>query len=127
MFGTVNYVTIQMKTNPCPRCGKTNPAEIHTCTPKVLKQKDFINKFLNGKCEEVMAQMPDECVDLIVTSPPYNLRNSTGNGMKDGRGGKWANAALLKGYAEAEYNDNLPHEEYVTWQRQCLASNDAYS
>ena len=88
---------------------------------KVLKQKDFINKFLNGKCEEVMAQMPDECVDLIVTSPPYNLRNSTGNGMKDGRGGKWANAALLKGYAEAEYNDNLPHEEYVTWQRQCLS------
>jgi modification methylase len=88
---------------------------------KVLKQKDFINKFLNGKCEEVMAQMPDECVDLIVTSPPYNLRNSTGNGMKDGRGGKWANAALLKGYAEAEYDDNLPHEEYVTWQRQCLS------
>ena len=23
-----------MKTKPCPRCGKTNPAEIHTCTPK---------------------------------------------------------------------------------------------
>ena len=87
---------------------------------KLLTQTDFLNKFLNGKCEEVMATMPDECVDLIVTSPPYNLRNSTGNGMKDGRGGKWANAALLKGYAEAEYNDNLPHEEYVAWQRKCL-------
>lgn len=36
------------------------------------------------------------------------------------RGGKWANAALLNGYAEAEYNDNLPHGEYVAWQRQCL-------
>ena len=23
-----------MKIKPCPRCGKTNPAEIHTCTPK---------------------------------------------------------------------------------------------
>jgi site-specific DNA-methyltransferase (adenine-specific) len=87
---------------------------------KLLKQKEFINKFLNGKCEEVMAKMPSESVDLIVTSPPYNLRNSTGNGMKDGRGGKWANAALLKGYAGAEYNDNLPHHEYVAWQRQCL-------
>ena len=21
-------------TEPCPRCGKVNPAEIHTCTPK---------------------------------------------------------------------------------------------
>ena len=29
-----------MKTNtPCPRCGKTNPADVHTCTPKeVMKQ-----------------------------------------------------------------------------------------
>ena len=87
---------------------------------KALKQKDFLNKFINGRCEEVMSRMPDECVDLIVTSPPYNLRNSTGNGMKDGRGGKWSNAALLKGYEDAEYNDNLPHEEYVAWQRECL-------
>ena len=23
-----------MKTKPCPRCGKTNPADVHTCTPK---------------------------------------------------------------------------------------------
>lgn len=62
--------------------------------------------------------MPDNCVDLVVTSPPYNLKNSTGNGMKDGRGGKWSKAALIKGYAT--YNDNMPHDEYVKWQRACL-------
>jgi site-specific DNA-methyltransferase (adenine-specific) len=67
-----------------------------------------------------MTRLPSESVGLIVTSPPYNLRNSTGNGMKDGRGGKWANAALLKGYAGAEYSDNLPHKDYVDWQRNCL-------
>ncbi len=88
---------------------------------KVLKEKDYLNKFLLGRCEEVMKQLPDESVDLVVTSPPYNLRNSTGNGMKDGRGGKWANAALIKGYADAEYSDNIPHEEYVAWQRSCLS------
>ena len=22
------------KNTPCPRCGKTNPADVHTCTPK---------------------------------------------------------------------------------------------
>lgn len=86
----------------------------------MLEEKDYLNKFLHGKCEEIMPKLPNESVDLIVTSPPYNLRNSTGNGMKDGRGGKWSNAALLKGYAEAEYNDNLPHEEYAAWQRQCI-------
>ena len=38
--------------------------------------------------------MPAGSVDLVITSPPYNIRNSTGNGLKDGRGGKWENAAL---------------------------------
>ncbi len=62
--------------------------------------------------------MPDECLDLVVTSPPYNLKNSTGNGMKDGRGGKWAGAALVNGYSH--YDDNMPHDEYAIWQRNCL-------
>lgn len=80
--------------------------------------EDFINKFICGDSIEVMQQMPDACIDLVVTSPPYNLKNSTGNGMKDGRGGKWKNAALVNGYSH--HNDNMPHEEYVTWQRSCL-------
>ncbi len=56
----------------------------------------------------MLAQLPDESVDLVVTSPPYNLRNSTGNGSR-----AWP------GYDG--YNDDLPHEEYVAWQRQCIA------
>lgn len=34
---------------------------------------DFINKVINGDCIEVMKQMPDKCVDLVVTDPPYGL------------------------------------------------------
>lgn len=79
---------------------------------------DFINKFICGNNIDIMKRLPDECIDLIVTSPPYNLRNSTGNGMKDGRGGKWSNAALINGYSH--YDDNMPHDAYVEWQRECL-------
>jgi site-specific DNA-methyltransferase (adenine-specific) len=80
--------------------------------------QDFINKIICGDILKVIKQIPDETVDLVVTSPPYNLKNSTGNGMKDGRGGKWANAALQKGYSH--HHDSMPHNEYVKWQRQCL-------
>lgn len=66
-----------------------------------------------------MKHIPDNSIDLVVTSPPYNLKNSTGNGMKCGKGGKWSNAALIKGYDN--YNDCMPHEEYVKWQRECLS------
>lgn len=80
--------------------------------------QDFLNKMICGDAVEIMKAIPSGSVDLIITSPPYNLKNSTGNGMKDGRGGKWANAALQKGYSHHE--DSMPHDEYVKWQRACL-------
>lgn len=80
--------------------------------------KPFLNRIICGDCISEMKKIPDGSVDLVVTSPPYNLKNSTGNGMKDGRGGKWKNAALVNGYAT--YDDNMPYEQYVEWQRNCL-------
>lgn len=79
---------------------------------------DFLNKIICGDAIDIMKEIPDGAVDLVVTSPPYNLKNSTGNGMRDGRGGKWANASLQKGYSH--HDDCMPHEEYVMWQRACL-------
>ncbi len=80
----------------------------------------WLNKVHPGDCVELMDKMPAESIDLIVTSPPYNLRNSTGNGMKNGSGGKWENAQLIKGYKG--HSDDMPHDEYVKWQRDCLSS-----
>ena len=35
----------------------------------------LVNKWINGDCLKVLKKMPDKCVDLIITSPPYhNLR-----------------------------------------------------
>ena len=81
-------------------------------------KKKFLNKIICGDVLEVMKQIPDGSVDLVITSPPYNIKNSTGNGLKDGRGGKWANAGLQRGYSH--YDDCVPHDKYVKWQRDCL-------
>ena len=78
----------------------------------------WLDKVHHGDCVDLMDQMPPESIDLIVTSPPYNIKNSTGNGLKNGSGGKWPQAALLKGYAG--HDDAMPHDEYVEWQRNCL-------
>jgi modification methylase len=87
-------------------------------TQSPLAIADIRNRFICGDCIEVMKKIPSDSVDLIVTSPPYNLRNSTGNGMKDGRGGKWSNAVLINGYKK--HQDSMPYDEYVQWQRDCL-------
>lgn len=73
---------------------------------------------LHGDCLDVMRGMAAETVKIVVTSPPYNIKNSTGNGLKDGRRGKWPNAALQSGYDG--HDDCLPHGEYVAWRRECL-------
>ncbi|MCD4819267.1 MAG: site-specific DNA-methyltransferase [Candidatus Cloacimonetes bacterium] len=81
--------------------------------------ENFLNKIICGDCLNIMQSLHSESIDLVITSPPYNLKNSTGNGMKDGRGGKWSNAKLINGYSN--YDDCLSHKEYVNWQRKCLS------
>ena len=82
--------------------------------------ENSLNNIIKGDCLEVMRAMPDHCIDVIITSPPYNLKNSTGNGLKENtKFGKWKNAAIKKGYSE--YDDNMPYDQYIEWQRQCVA------
>ena len=70
---------------------------------------NWLGKVHQGDCIDLMDQMPEASVDLIVTSPPYNIKNSTGNGLKNGSGGKWPQAELIKGYAS--HDDAMPHED----------------
>lgn len=75
----------------------------------------------HGDCLDIMRRMPAGSVDLILTSPPYNLRNSSGSGIRNASptSGLWRNTKLRDGYAGG-YTDDLPREEYVSWQRDCL-------
>ena len=66
---------------------------------------DWLNQIHHGDCLDLLAQLPNESVDLVVTSPPYNLRGG-------GRCRGWP------GYDG--YGDDLPHDEYVAWQQECL-------
>lgn len=80
---------------------------------------EFLNRIVCGDALETMRRLPDASIDLVVTSPPYNLLNSTGNGMRARKRGFWKNAALSNGYSD--HHDNMPMDEYVSWQRNILS------
>jgi len=48
---------------------------------------DFINKIITGHALDVLKQMPDECVDAIITSPPYHSLRDYGEEAKTVWGG----------------------------------------
>ena len=57
--------------------------EAVTRTPKALMES-WLGQVHTGDCIELMNKMPVGSIDVIVTSPPYNIKNSTGNGLKNG-------------------------------------------
>lgn len=50
----------------------------------------FLDCILEGDCRDVLRKLPDDCIDLIVTSPPYaDRRNHTYGGIKPDRYVDW--------------------------------------
>lgn len=45
----------------------------------MIKLENIINQIFNAKSNELLKEFPDECIDLVVTSPPYDdLRDYEG-------------------------------------------------
>lgn len=72
--------------------------------------EDFINKIICGDCLEVMNGIPDECVDLVVTSPPYN--NWRNRRVQKKREAYWKRTNIIYG----NFNDKMSDIDYATWQ-----------
>lgn len=81
--------------------------------------KDYINNIICGDCLEVMKDIPDQTIDLVVTSPPYNLNiRKTFNNTADWKG-KW-NSSKLQSSGYDTHNDYMPEDKYVSWQNNVL-------
>jgi modification methylase len=67
-----------------------------------------VNKIYNMDCLEGMKLLPDNSIDLVITSPPFNLGNTHHTGNK----------------RHNPYPDNMPEEKYQEWQIRVL--NEIY-
>lgn len=78
--------------------------------PAPYYQDDHVTIY-HARCEDVLPTLSD--VGLVLTSPPYNL-----NGDGNSSAGTYFKA-LEAGYDE--HQDNMPHADYVAWQRKVVA------
>lgn len=90
-------------------------------------------RLLLGDCLDVLPTLGG--IDMIFTSPPYNLGTTSGGGMpgkklghyadgargkKRGGMGKWSGGLLAHGYSS--HADAMPHEDYVAWQKSLISA-----
>ena len=66
--------------------------------------RKFKNTVIQGDCLEEMKKIPNKSVDIVFTSPPYNLGNGHHTGNK----------------RHKAYNDNMSEEQYQKWQIEVL-------
>lgn len=84
---------------------------------KPYYEKDGITIY-NGNCIEILPSMADDSVEIVVTSPPYNLVKEYSGG------GPNSNMKALEDRKKTWYADELPEAEYQAQQkvlvRECL-------
>ncbi len=43
-----------------------------------MEIKDLENKIINADCMDILKQLPDKCIDLVLTDPPYGMNYQSG-------------------------------------------------
>lgn len=66
----------------------------------------WTNQIHQGKCEELIPLLPSESVDIVITSPPYNVNLGNNKYNKN---------------PYDIYNDNLDHWLYIQWLHDIFA------
>lgn len=71
--------------------------------------EQFENKIINADCLDILKQLPDKCIDLVLTDPPYGIGAS-----KSIRKGTQTGKSLCKAglnYEIKDWDNEIPKDE----------------
>ena len=86
--------------------------------------EDFIGKIINGDCLEIMKQMPNKCIDLVLTDPPYGIGITKKNWQNykdpeeynrrvaEGKKVRGQGLARPRVYEDTDWDSTIPSKEY---------------
>lgn len=67
-----------------------------------------LNTIVHGDCLEFMRGLPDKCVDLVLTDPPYGIGEAAGKNKSRGK------LATAKDYGNKNWDNEIPCKEIFT-------------
>jgi len=88
-----------------------------------MEIKELENRIINADCMDILKQLPDKCVDLILTDPPYNISK-----LNDNRDRSKLNSPIMRRNKPLNYDfgewDNMERQEFLDftkeWLLQCI-------
>lgn len=76
----------------------------------------YLNEIVQGDCLTILKEIPDQSVNMVFTSPPYNMRTRIRNGEYTERE---KSEHFSKKYDH--FHDALPIEDYYQFHKQVIA------
>lgn len=64
-----------------------------------------VNKIYNADCMDILKQLPDKCIDLVLTDPPYGI-NIAKNGKVGG-----CKCCAVTDYGKKDWDNKIPEKE----------------
>lgn len=82
---------------------------------KIKNNEELINKIFNESCMDTMKRIPDDFVDVVITSPPYNMNLRI-------RKGEYCSRQIVKEISTKyeDFPDNLPIDDYYKFHSEVL-------
>ena len=74
-----------------------------------------LNKIYNEDCLETLSRIPDDYIDLVITSPPYNMNLRI-------RNGEYTSRQIVKEFSSKYdgFDDNLPIDDFYKHHSQII-------
>ena len=75
----------------------------------------YLNKIICGDSLKILKELPDNSVDLVFTSPPYNMRLRI-------RNGKYTEREKSEHFSKKykHFDDALPMEDFYNFHKKCI-------
>lgn len=67
--------------------------------------KDIENKIINDDCLNILKQLPDKCIDMVLTDPPYGIKEANGKNLTRGK------LAKPTQYTIKDWDNKIPEKE----------------
>lgn len=78
-------------------------------------KKDQINKIFNESCLDTLKRLPENSVDVVITSPPYNMNLRI-------RNGEYCSRQIVKELSTKydDFPDNIPIDDYYAFHKKVI-------